>query len=200
MLKLILVRHGQTQANLNHMLQGSSDGALTPVGIQQAEKLAFHLKDYPIDQILSSDLQRASDTAAAIAKYHNLSVKTTPLLREWNGGDLEGQPAEVFHQLLRTLKQSNTPLTTYRPTGGETLLEVHQRAEEFLNEIIHSCQEKTTLVCSHGDFLRMTLSIILNQDADLAETSIFFENGSYSIFEFNEDRWTTIALNQVPPS
>jgi broad specificity phosphatase PhoE len=201
MLRLILVRHGQTEANLRKILQGQSDGPLTALGLQQAERLAIHLKNFHIDQIYSSDLSRASDTAAAIAKYHHIHFQTSPLLREWNGGELDGQPAEVFKQLVQTLKSSNNPLSAYRARGGETLIEVRQRAGAFLQQLITNNQGQTVLVCSHGDFLRMLMSVILKKDADEAETStsFFLDNASFSIFKLDGDQWKIIAFNQLPP-
>lgn len=194
MLRLIIVRHGQTEANIQRRLQGQSDGPLTSVGLEQAEKLALHLKDFHLDQVLSSELIRSLDTAAAIAKYHHIPVKTSPLLKEWNCGKLDGLPAEA---LAQALKQANTSIATFRPTGGETLEEVQQRAAVFLNELIASAQGQTVLVCSHGDFLRMLLSIILKKGIEEAETTIHFENASYSTYEYNNKEWKEIAFNQV---
>lgn len=191
-MRLILVRHGQTDANRNHVLQGQSDGALNATGLQQAEALARHLKDFSIDQILSSPLRRAQDTAAAIARYHHLQVKTEDLLREWNCGLLDGVPAEVFR---KKLQESNGPLSLFRPEGGETLLEVRQRAAEFLRHLIANHQGQTSLVCTHGDLMRALMSLIQQIDIEQA-SEIFFENASYTILELESGRWNLVVLNQ----
>jgi probable phosphoglycerate mutase len=192
MLRLILVRHGQTDANLHRVLQGQSDGALNATGLQQAEALARHLKDFPIDQIISSPLIRARDTAAAIARYHNLQVSTEDLLREWNCGQLDGVPAEVFR---KKLQESDGPLSLFRPEGGETLLEVRQRAAEFLGRLTANDQSQTVLVCTHGDFMRALMSVLRQIDMEQA-SEIYFENASYSILELENGRWNLSALNQ----
>ena len=101
MLRLVLVRHGQTDANLNRVLQGQSDGELNATGSRQAEELGRHLKDFRIDQIIASPMRRAQDTAAAIARHHQLAVKTNPLVVEWNCGVLDGVPAEIFRKKLQ---------------------------------------------------------------------------------------------------
>jgi phosphoserine phosphatase len=194
MLRLILVRHGQTDANRNHVLQGQSDGALNAMGLQQAEALARQLKDVQIDQIISSPLRRAQGTATAIARYHNLPVMTEELLREWNCGLLDGVPAEVFR---KELQKTVGPLSSFRPEGGETLLEVRQRAAKFLSHLVVDGRDQTVLICTHGDFMRALMSLL--QEIDLEQASqIFFENASYSILELDHGRWILIALNQFP--
>jgi probable phosphoglycerate mutase len=193
MLRLILVRHGQTDANLNRLLQGQSDGELNATGIQQAEELGKHLKDFPIDQIISSSLRRAQDTAAAIARFHHLNVKTTSLIREWNCGVFDGLPAEDFKKKVQEL---DGPLASFRPEGGETLQEVRQRAVEFLSDLTANYQGKTVLVCTHGDFMRALMSLL--QQIDMEQTSaLYFDNASYSILESENGRWNLVALNQT---
>jgi broad specificity phosphatase PhoE len=194
MLRLILVRHGQTDANLNRVLQGQSDGVLNAAGLQQAEALAKHLKDFPIDEILSSPLRRAQETAAAIARYHDLTVQTDVLLREWDCGSLDGVPAEVFREKL---KEHNGPLSLFRPEGGETLQEVQRRAAEFLDHLTAKDQEQTILVCSHGDFMRALMSLLQQIEMEQA-SGIFFENASFTTLEFENGHWNLVALNQLP--
>ncbi|MEJ2267962.1 MAG: histidine phosphatase family protein [Nanoarchaeota archaeon] len=70
-MKLIIVRHGETEENLKKIWQGHLQGKLTKKGIEQAKKLANRLKDEKLDVIFSSDLDRASDTAKEIAKFHS---------------------------------------------------------------------------------------------------------------------------------
>ena len=194
MLRLILVRHGQTDANLKRVLQGQSDGELNAAGRQQAEALARHLKDLPINHIISSPLRRAQDTAAAIAGYHGLPVQTDVLLREWDCGSLDGVPAEVFR---KKLKEHNGPLSLFRPEGGETLQEVRQRAAEFLDQLKASYEGQTVLACTHGDLMCALMSLLQQIDIERA-SNIFFENASYSILELENGGWNLIALNQLP--
>jgi len=191
MTRLILVRHGQTEANLNHFLQGQSDGALTKTGKQQAEILAYHLNNMEIDRILSSDMRRAKNTAAARAKHHGSVVEVKPIIREWNCGKLDGLPAE---ELFRALAKSKQPLPDFRPEEGETLREVQKRALKFLHEIENDFTELDVLVCSHGDFLRMLISVLTHISIEEAN-DLYLNNASYSIFERGDQQWNTIAIN-----
>jgi broad specificity phosphatase PhoE len=193
MLRLVLVRHGQTDANLNHVLQGQSDGELNATGRKQAEELGKHLKDFRVDQIIASPMRRAQDTAAAVASHHGLTVKTSPLIVEWNCGVLDGVSAEVFR---KKLQESNAPLSSFRPEGGETLLEVQQRAAAFLSDLIAHYQDQTVLVCSHGDFMRALMSLLLQISVEEA-SGIYFDNASYSILEFENGNLNPVAINRV---
>lgn len=192
MIRLILVRHGQTKANVERRLQGQSDGTLTDVGRQQAEELALHLKNMEIDKVLSSDLIRAKDTANAIAKYHNLEVEAKSILREWNCGNLDGTSAEA---LKIALSQSDQPLPDFRPEGGETLREVQRRAEIFLEEVETNYEGLRVLVCSHGDFIRMLMSKLLQIKIEEAN-GIHLDNASYSVFERNDGEWRNLEINK----
>ena len=191
MTKLILVRHGQTESNLKHILQGQSDGALTELGQQQAEVLANQMKDMPIDRIFSSDYKRASHTAEAIARSHGITVEEKPILREWNCGKLDGLPAE---ELYRARAKSNKPLPDFRPKGGETLREVQKRALKFLQDIENNYKNLNIVVCSHGDFLRMLISVIKKISIEEAN-DIHLDNVSYSLFEYADGHWETVFIN-----
>ena len=91
MVKIILVRHGETEWNKVKRIQGSaSDTPLNEIGKAQAERVALRLKNEKIQAIYSSPLQRALHTAQAIARYHQLEVNQTPSLKEINVGELEG--------------------------------------------------------------------------------------------------------------
>jgi len=192
MIRLILVRHGQTESNVQRLLQGQSDGVLTKVGKQQAIALAKHLMDTKIDRILSSDLIRAIDTAKSIASYHGISVEVNQKAREWNCGLLDGLPAE---ELYRARTKSGLPISDFRPEGGETLREVRGRALSFLQEIENSYEGLNVLVCSHGDFLRMLIGCIKQKTIEEAN-DIHLDNTSFSIFENFEHGWKMTLLNE----
>jgi probable phosphoglycerate mutase len=91
LLRIILVRHGETEWNKVHRLQGgNSDTPLNELGKQQAENLAIRLKSESIQAVYYSPLRRALHTAQAIASYHELEVHTLSSVKEIYVGDLEG--------------------------------------------------------------------------------------------------------------
>ena len=87
---ILLIRHGETPWNAERRLQGHIDIALNDTGLQQAAALGQALAGEPLAAVLSSDLQRARQTAQAVASLHDLPVQADPLLRERCYGAFEG--------------------------------------------------------------------------------------------------------------
>ena len=192
--RLYLIRHGETLANWKHLLQGASDGELTEEGRSQIEKLGRHLADFQIDKIISSDLTRAYQTGAAIANHHDLEVEVTPLVREWDCGVWDGRTQKEF---LEMIKQLEGGIAAFEPEGGEKMAQVRHRASDFLAKILSEHSRKTIAVCSHGDFMRMLLSCMLDIHPNQASL-FFFDNASYSLFEHDGKEWRAIFINRLP--
>jgi len=87
---IVLIRHGETAWNAERRLQGHIDIALNAEGLRQADALAAALLGERFDAIISSDLQRAFQTAEAVARLHGMAVRHTPTLRERCYGGFEG--------------------------------------------------------------------------------------------------------------
>ena len=86
--EIVVVRHGETVANKQGVLQGHLDTPLNETGVIQAQAIAERLKNRSFDAIYSSDLQRAANTARAIVAHHSqVDIVYTEELREWNLGD-----------------------------------------------------------------------------------------------------------------
>lgn len=193
-MRLIIVRHGETKANLSQTLQGQTDGELTDVGLHQVKQLAHRLRNIKIDQIFSSDLYRARQTVELIAAFHNPPVQFSIALREWNVGDLEGKPAEA---LALAFQRANVPKPEYKPPGGESLIDLQSRAGAFLNELLEIHSNKVVLVSSHGDFIRMLMSVILSIKIEEAIRQDI-GNTSLSILDHLDNReWKTIEINNT---
>ena len=100
MTTLIFVRHGQSQSNLEKRFTGQGNTELTKLGRMQAERTAAFLKDYPIEAVYASDLNRAMDTARPTAQMHGLEVIPDPMLREVNAGLWEEKPYDELLDVL----------------------------------------------------------------------------------------------------
>lgn len=137
MTELLLVRHGETVDNANHIMQGQTQGRLTAKGRQQTKELATLLARERIDVFMSSDLQRAIDTCQIIAQPHNAAVITTPLLRERDWGGFTGR-------YIPDLKNA------VWPDDIETIDALKNRARQFLDYISRAYPEKTVLAVGHG--------------------------------------------------
>ena len=137
MTTLYLVRHGETVDNVARIMQGQQPGELTPIGVAQIEELAFSFMDIHVDAIISSDLQRAFESAMILADRLNLSVTTTKLLRERDWGDFTGK-------YIPNLK--GLPL----PENIEKMDDLLNRAEAFLDWVKTNYPDMVVLAVGHG--------------------------------------------------
>lgn len=157
--RLILIRHGETEWNKNLRFQGHMDIPLSEEGREQARKLALRLSTEKFDAAYASDLSRASETAQAVADYHNLEVKLKPELKEINFGQWEG----LTHQEIDSkypesmAKWLSDPKETRIP-GGESMNEVAQRCKAGISGILADNANKNVLVVAHGGVLRIVVA------------------------------------------
>lgn len=137
MTTLILVRHGETVDNVNHIMQGQTQGQLTAQGLLQAHRLAELLRSEPIDVFVSSDLKRSVDTCRVVAEAHGKDVVTTPLLRERDWGSFTGR-------YIPSLKGETWP------DDIESLEVLKHRARRFMQYITDNYPGLTVLAVGHG--------------------------------------------------
>jgi broad specificity phosphatase PhoE len=151
MTRLCLVRHGQTDWNLEGRYQGQSDVSLNGNGCAQSRSLAEQLKGQPILAIYTSSLQRAKETAEIIAAAVHLPITSEPRLAEINQGEWEGQLVDVIKARYTELwHQRTVDPASLRPPGGETVEEVARRVHAALNDIAHTYPTGLVVVVSHG--------------------------------------------------
>jgi broad specificity phosphatase PhoE len=128
---------------------GSSDTALSEVGKKQVNSLGLALRGVDICAVYSSPLQRAMDTAKAIAEYHNLEVQVEPELRELEVGELEGVTVEnVATDFSHFLVKWREGEGSVKLPGGESLLDLQTRAWLTVQRI-STHHQGTVVVVSH---------------------------------------------------
>lgn len=151
MTQLCLVRHGQTDWNLEGRYQGQSDVPLNENGFVQAMQLAEQLKGETFAAIYSSDLLRARQTAQPVAKMLGMPVQIEPRLREINQGEWEGVLVEDIRARYAELwSQRTVDPASVRPPGGETVGEVAARVYAALDDIARLFPTERALIVSHG--------------------------------------------------
>ena len=151
MTRLILIRHGETDWNVEGRWQGHIDVPLNENGRRHARRLAVELTKAGIQAIYSSDLTRALETARPLAESLGLLIRTDRRLREINLGEWQGllltdiqmRHAELFRSHMAD------PLSVASP-GGETALQVEQRAKHALDEILQMHPDETVAIVAHG--------------------------------------------------
>lgn len=161
MIRLVLIRHGQTKWNMEERYQGQSDIALSEEGMKQAKKLAEHFPAERLDAIYASDLQRATKTAEIIARPFGLSVQCEEAFRELSFGAWEGLTyEEIVQRWPKALENFFQHPDMLQIPQGETFRQVQDRAMNRLNAILQEegAEEKTIAIVAHGAILRTILT------------------------------------------
>lgn len=177
-MNLYVVRHGQTDWNIQGLIQGSTDIELNPTGIKQANQTSELLKNINFSEIYSSPLKRTIDTAKAINKYHHLDVIIDNRLIERNFGDFEGT-----NNVLKDISDYldiNLNLNTNNVESINTLL---KRIEEFLLDIYikYKDTDSNILVVTHGGVSIAITAVINNIKNNLA--SLGMKNCEVKVFK-----------------
>jgi len=149
--ELILVRHGQTDWNIERRFQGHTDIPLNKVGIDQARALAAAMNGKPIATVYSSDLSRAVQTASILAENRGAAIMFDQRLREIYMGAWEGRTwMDVKTNLPNEIKELRSNPVFSRAEGGESLAELADRLRDFADDMAKTFAGKTVLVVSHG--------------------------------------------------
>ena len=146
-----VLRHGQTDWNLEGRHQGQADPPLNATGWEQARSAAAQLSSIPLEAAYSSDLERARDTARVIADALQLPVQVHTGLREMNQGAWEGMLAADIRRDYADAwaKRQHDPLNA-QPPGGESVAQVAERVWRAVDEIVARHPRGPLLIVSHG--------------------------------------------------
>lgn len=151
-MKLYLVRHGETQMNVDRLYYGWTDCPLNPNGEEQAERLKQYFKNISIDRIITSDLLRAVSTAEKINEEKKLLLEKEKDFRELNFGEWEGKDFKYVKQEYPSeFKQWATDWKGFTIPKGETFTEFYRRVTEKLKYYIEEAKEDSSiLILSHS--------------------------------------------------
>lgn len=152
--RIVLVRHGETDWNAEMRMQGQLDTRLSARGQSQARATGAALADERFDAIFSSDLQRAHDTARAIATGRGLAVHLDPGLRERSFGVFQGSTyAEIDARWPAEAARWRRHDPTFAPADGETLVAFYDRALAAMTAIASASRGRSIVVVTHGGVL-----------------------------------------------
>jgi 2,3-bisphosphoglycerate-dependent phosphoglycerate mutase len=157
MTEFTFIRHGETDWNRQARFQGQIDVPLNAAGLLQAERLAARLSGHPPAVLYASDLQRAQQTAAALARVWQLEVHPLPAFREQSFGILEGMEVAavpVQHPDLWA-HWVNHATDFALPGGGESLRQFHDRVIEGVRQLAVAHPGRRLAVVTHGGVLDM---------------------------------------------
>lgn len=189
-MKIYLIRHGQTQWNIERRLQGVGDSPLTEKGKLDAKLLGDRLKEIDIDIIYSSPSIRAINTSKIIRGKRNIEILLDEDLKEMNIGSWQGKVLDEIRIKCPQEYHSywNTPHLYIGINGGENFYQVQKRAISFIENIIRERKYNNILVVSHGDTIKSIITYYQNKPMDMLWEPPMIEATSLSLIEADEDK------------
>jgi len=190
-MKLIIVRHGETEENVKGIIQGQIQGTLTKKGIEQAQKLAERLKNEQIDFIFYSDLKRAIETFKEIEKFQKrIKSKSSKKIRERKLGIFQGRHGGDL-EWRKVIKDE----TLFKKFGIEKTEDLVKRAQKFLDGLLNKFPDKSVLLVTHGGFASALNSILLKRDWFDVHSNLKPKNTCVTIYEFDKNKKPKLILN-----
>lgn len=181
-MRLLLVRHGESQWNAAGRLQGQADPPLSKLGRRQAAHAAARLVDEGVDAVVSSDLERAVDTAAALAASIGLEVERREDLREVDLGSWTGISRQEVERDAPELWRRWRVEGVEGWEGGEKYADAMVRIGGAISAIAAHYEDRTVVAVSHGGSIRLATCHLLGMPA--ADVGRIMSIGNASITEF----------------
>lgn len=182
---IILIRHGESETNIQKVFTGQLNAQLTPVGREQARLMARYLDKYKVDKLYVSSLQRAVDTAQPILERQNCPMELRDELMEINSGLWQGLTFEqIAEKFPHTHMAWKTDIGNAEPDGGETIRQVYDRVTAFLQSVLDTPEETICLVC-HATPIRLMESYIHTGSAEGAQQIRWAPNASVTVYTYD---------------
>lgn len=195
MTTIYFVRHGQSEANKQGIIQGHAEFPLSALGKKQAELVGNKLAELELDAVYTSDLSRAFITAEQIASHHQLTPAAVSYLREVGLGPLEGKTREQMRAEFPDMSSEN--LLTSGIKGTEQIEEISERCR-IATENLRNSPEKTIAAVSHGGLISILLMyMIAGEDWHLFQRPFVIGNTGITKVELDENQTKIHYMNQM---
>jgi len=198
MTTLLLIRHGQSMANLEGVFAGNYDAPLTELGYNQAKRTAeFIAENYKVDKVYASDLIRAFETGKCVADKLGLDVIPEPNLREIRAGKWEGI---LFDKIVSDFpKEYAKWMDDVGNSGcpsGETVKELGERVLGALNSIVKENEGKTVVLATHATPVRVSQTLIGYGNLDAMKDVPWVSNASVTEISYDDGEWKLVKIGQ----
>ncbi len=197
---LMLVRHGETPANVKHILDSLPPGPpLTEVGRRQAEALGERLADEPVTAVYASTAIRAQETAGPVAKTHSLAVEVIDGVFEVQVGELEGlaDTASIERFLVVFSEWTRGNLDVAMPGGGENGKQVIDRFDVAIATIRAAHPDGLVVLVSHGGAIRLVAEYLADNVGPQLANAGLIPNTGQVLLELRGDHWHCVEWTGV---
>ncbi|MGE7625284.1 histidine phosphatase family protein [Viridibacillus sp. NPDC096237] len=179
-MKLLIIRHGESEADILNVHEGRADFDLTEVGQQQAILLSEWIHShYNLDKIYSSTLKRATQTALLLGNKQQVDIVYEEDLMEWNNGLIAGLSREAAEEKYPEIEGLAPHDAVYEQ---ESVLDFRFRAEKILSKVISENPGDTTIaIVSHGGMINRLYQSFLKLPFD---TNVIVHCGDTSLHEW----------------
>ena len=192
--KIYLLRHAQSEANLQGILAGPDNSVdLSAAGFKQSKVAAKYLKAIEFTKIYSSPINRCYQTIEPLLKIRpDIGFQTHNNLSEMDYGNWNGKKLDLLAKKAEWKIIQRTP-SKFRFPDGESFNQLRKRVQSFLDEIVD--ESGPILVVSHGDVIKMFLSCTLDQRTDNFQR-FAISPASLSIIEYGAKNKSVSTTNQ----
>ncbi len=196
MTTILLIRHGQTEYNVNGRWQGHLDVPLNETGKAQAQALAQRVAHWPVSALYSSDLQRATMTAAPLAAVWGVKPIYDAAWRERHVGVFEGRTREELQEAYPEV-WANMRKGILDIPESEDRVALQNRAVAAYQKIVAAHPDEMVAVVSHGGTLNALVSSVLGIPPDYYGRLNFHGNSGLTIIEINDRGPRLTMINDI---
>lgn len=196
MTTLILVRHGESEANLNGIFAGQYDAELSEKGLEQAKMTAKYVTSrYKIDKVYASDLKRAYKTGKCVADLLEIEPVPNRDLREISAGSWDGKRFSDIAAMYRSdYDVWLSDIGNAKCTDGESVGKLGKRIMRTLTQIAESNDGKTVLVATHATPIRVMQTLVCCGSLEKMKDIRWVSNASVSVFEYDNGCWSIASI------
>jgi len=196
-MKIIAIRHGETEWNALGREQGQLDSSLTARGLKQAEAIAERLRRVKFSALYSSDLGRARNTAEIVAKATGDKIEVDAGLRERHTGIFQGLTnAQMAVQYPTEYSAYRSDPYAYQVPGGESGQQRTERSVRVMNALADRHASETIVIITHGGFLIGFFEHVLG----LAPGNAWRfkrQNAAFNAFDRVDGKWSLETWNDT---
>jgi len=196
--EFLLIRHGETVWNAEARMQGQQDSPLTARGRAQAQAVAAHLRNVPLDRIYASDAPRVVSTAQPLVDLTDHELILEPRLRERRYGIFEGltyPEIEARHNTLYRAYREQRYAADFEIPGAETIRQLVARGIGIFQKLAEDHPGERLAIFSHGGTLAAILRTVLGVPLD-GKHAFRLGNGTISTISWDGEEWRLASLGE----
>ncbi len=198
MATLLLVRHGESEANRSGTFAGQTDVQLLHKGIEQARKTAEYIAEhYTVSRVYASDLKRAYKTGRVISDLLQVDLISNEKLREINAGEWQGK---MFDELVANYQEDYacwlSDIGNCTCTGGESVKQLGVRVVEALTDIAEDNIGKTVVIATHATPIRVLQCLLQGLSLDAMKDIPWVSNASVTELTYESGKWNFVNVGE----